>query len=674
MYCGKPLNLETGLDGAGLKQERDGTLYAGEWSAGLREGFGSAIDADGRVWTGLWKDDQLTGSCVCVYPANSSYAVFHGTLKDGEFQEGTAFFANGRLYHGIFTEWRGTAFDGEGALRFQDGRIYAGRWKNGGTDIGGVIRRVDGRVNGKLTNTRPDYIAKAWNQESDRIFFYGQAADGDVRNGTGINFYADNRVFAGTLRGGAKNGIAVLQNSNGTIQAGEWKNDIFQGQGVWVQRAEGKIVLYIGGFSQGLFHGRGIRLIYQNNAWNLSYYGDWAAGQRTGIGLCVFGERQIYFGGFQNDLRHGPGEIIAEDGSRIVSQWKEGEPAQTAALEVKSSSQKKERQTIPPRTPDKPAQAAALETEASGPEKEEQRNAVELYTLGKQAELEKRFKDAFNYFQQAAAQGHLNSILKVAYSYYRGIGVEANHTKAVEFYQKAAKGGNSKALCSLGACHIQGHGVPKSYEKAAGYFQKAADMGDTIACHYLAWCYEYGRGVSKNLEKAVEFYRKAANDGYAAAQYKLARCYETGQGIPQSWEEAVNWYRVSAKHGYVLARYHLAWCYRHRKGIPMDQAKAAEFYREAAELGYVYAQCGLGVCYYKGKGVEKNYTEAVKWLSKAVEKGNARANYLMGSCYEYGRGVTVNLETARRYYEISAQKNHRHAKEALRRLQNSMKG
>ena len=327
LYFGSKPSSDGSLSGAGLKKERDGTYYVGEWKNNLRDGYGAFFGIDGQVIISQWEGDRADGPSICVYSPDSQYVLFHGTLEKGNFKDGTAVFADGRLYHGIFSEWRGMEFDGEGALMFRDGRIYAGRWKNGGTDVGGVIRRKTGQMTGTLMNTRPGFEVESWPQDSEKRFFYGKTADEDVRNATGILFYSNGGYFIGTFRGGLKCGKGTIQDEDGRIRIGEWKNDRQTGGGIAFKKYAAGLRLYLGEFLNDQYNGEGTLMEYKNGCWTLLYSGTWRNGTYSGTGLLHLGDEKYYLGEFQDGLQNGKGETVDKDGLRAVSQWKMGSPS-----------------------------------------------------------------------------------------------------------------------------------------------------------------------------------------------------------------------------------------------------------------------------------------------------------------------------------------------------------
>lgn len=312
-------------NGIGLKRERDGSLYYGLWDNGIRQGFGTLCEPDGGLIVGTWENDKSASIMFKVYPIGSAQAIFCGKLERGKPKEGTLLCSDGKIYHGIFLEWNKENFNGEGALLWPDKRIYAGRWKNGGTDIGGVIRRADGRMTGTLSNVRKGYVAKSW-QEAEKHFFYGITDDEEVRNSYGILFYADGEFFTGELRGGQRTGLGVYRSPNERIYIGEWKNGIMHGQGMCIRWSADFIDFYVGEFKNSLYDGEGCFLCRKQGEWDFLYCGFWKGGKKSGEGILNLNEGKVYVGKFTEDQRNGVGETINSDGSRNAMNWKMGIP------------------------------------------------------------------------------------------------------------------------------------------------------------------------------------------------------------------------------------------------------------------------------------------------------------------------------------------------------------
>lgn len=325
-YYGNLSDNEKRQNGIGLKRERDGSLYYGFWEDGLRTGFGVLCEPDGSLAAGTWEKDKARNIMCKVYSSENGLALFCGKSERGKPADGTLLCSDGKLYHGIFTEWRKEEFDGEGALWWPDKRIYAGRWKNGGTDIGGVIRRPDGRMTGTLSNVRNGYVAKSWQEKAEKQFFYGITEDEEARNSNGVLFYMEGEFFAGGMRGGQRSGFGIYRSQNEDIYIGEWDNGDLQGRGMRIRWTVDSVEFYAGMFKNSLYDGEGCRLSRMQDKWDFIYSGVWKEGKKSGTGLLNLNDGEVYAGEFAEDQRDGAGESVGPDGTRNAMNWKKGVP------------------------------------------------------------------------------------------------------------------------------------------------------------------------------------------------------------------------------------------------------------------------------------------------------------------------------------------------------------
>ena len=159
-------------------------------------------------------------------------------------------------------------------------------------------------------------------------------------------------------------------------------------------------------------------------------------------------------------------------------------------------------------------------------------------------------EEFLKYTRMAADLGNADAQNELGVRYYKGEGVEKDHTKAAEWYRKAAEQGLAEAQYNLGLCYDKGEGVEKDHAKAAEWYRKAAEQGYADAQYNLSLCYYNGQGVEKDYTKAAEWVRKAAEQGLAKAQFVLGNFYDNGEGVKKDYAEAVKWYRKSAEQGF----------------------------------------------------------------------------------------------------------------------------
>jgi len=154
---------------------------------------------------------------------------------------------------------------------------------------------------------------------------------------------------------------------------------------------------------------------------------------------------------------------------------------------------------------------------------------------------------AFYWYQQAALQGDVASMVKVARMYYFEGGVPKSIPRALEWYEKAAKQGSGEAMYTLGNVYRDGKEVQKDDTKAFEYFQKAAVQGYYGTAFLVGNMYgecEYWNGdrvVPRDDKRAFEWYQKDALQGDGFAQAAIGLMYLHGEGVPKDNVMACVW-------------------------------------------------------------------------------------------------------------------------------------
>lgn len=110
---------------------------------------------------------------------------------------------------------------------------------------------------------------------------------------------------------------------------------------------------------------------------------------------------------------------------------------------------------------------------------------------------------AFQKFQAAAKEGHVDSQFNLGLMYEKGIGVVRNEKEAVAWYGKAAAQGNAPAQYNLGVMCENGRGTPVNFALANKWYRKASVQGDGLAIGNLGMLYIRGQGVKENKVAGV---------------------------------------------------------------------------------------------------------------------------------------------------------------------------
>ena len=99
---------------------------------------------------------------------------------------------------------------------------------------------------------------------------------------------------------------------------GEWKNGKSNGQGTWY--SPDGIVMYFGGYKEGMFHGIGTQFL----PGIFKYEGEYKYGKRHGQGIMTYFNGGTYVGEFKDGERNGQGTITYPNGRKYVGEWKDG--------------------------------------------------------------------------------------------------------------------------------------------------------------------------------------------------------------------------------------------------------------------------------------------------------------------------------------------------------------
>lgn len=175
-----------------------------------------------------------------------------------------------------------------------------------------------------------------------------------------------------------------------------------------------------------------------------------------------------------------------------------------------------------------------------------------------------------------------DELYQLATEYYN----DGNYEQALRYYEQAAEQGHSDSMLQIGWFYDNGYGVERNAYTATRWYQSAAEAGNAQAQFNLAWNYANGEGVDKKDDyEAFEWYYKAASQGHAVAQNNVGEAYYYGRGITLDYEEAVYWYLKSAEQDNSNAQYSLGWCYEHGLGVAVDHSEARYWYRKAEAQG-----------------------------------------------------------------------------------------
>lgn len=183
---------------------------------------------------------------------------------------------------------------------------------------------------------------------------------------------------------------------------------------------------------------------------------------------------------------------------------------------------------------------------------------------------------------ELAEAGDANAQVELGNKYYKGIGVEQNHSVAFDWCRKAAEQDHPRGQNAMGVMHRYGNGVEQNNSEALSWYQKAAAQNYPPAMSNLGVMYQYGRGVKQSYSEAAAWYRKAAQLENADAQFNLGWLYQNGKGVDKSDNQAISWYSKAAAQEHAGAQLNLGLIYMNGQETERNYAKAQELFRQAA--------------------------------------------------------------------------------------------
>ncbi len=164
-----------------------------------------------------------------------------------------------------------------------------------------------------------------------------------------------------------------------------------------------------------------------------------------------------------------------------------------------------------------------------------------------------------------------------------------NYREARDWLEKAASQGHSDAQFKLGQLFEEGRGGPRDIEEAVSWFRKAAERGHGTAMFRLGKLYEHGNGVPQSQKTANKWYRKAAKKGVADAQFEVAVRYLE----KDNYQKARPWLARAAAQHHGKAGWILGSLYLSGEGGPQDEDAALMYFRQAAWDGCIQAEWAL---------------------------------------------------------------------------------
>ncbi|XP_020797444.2 alsin isoform X2 [Boleophthalmus pectinirostris] len=224
-----------------------------KWLRSINQAVEQALCGGGQDSSGSWEPPVSRTATYMFY-------------KEGRLKEAT--------YEGW---WLAGKLHGRGVLKWPDGRIYSGEFRNG------------------LEEGYGEYIAP--NKTLHKNDFYqGYWKDGKM-HGLGTYRYANGEVYEGSFQNGMRHGHGMLRTgklntSSPSVFIGQWVNDKKTGYGVFDDITKGE-----------------------------KYMGQWQEHQRQGTGVVVTQFGLYYEGAFKDNKMMGTGILVSEDDTMFEGEF-----------------------------------------------------------------------------------------------------------------------------------------------------------------------------------------------------------------------------------------------------------------------------------------------------------------------------------------------------------------
>jgi hypothetical protein len=241
-------------------------------------------------------------------------ALYTGAFRDGQFHgQGSLLYADGSTYTGYFRNQRP---NGIGTLIDPKGNRYTGMWQDGKREGKGELHYADGsRVAGRWVADRLEGDVKLLYANADH---YAGQMHHDRIEGYGTMSYANGDRYTGEWQNNQRHGSGTMRYLNGVELQGNWRNDRLSVDWDRLGYTGPKETLL--SCNEGCPDGDHRFTYYDGTV----YYGQMVNGTPRGRGTVDFADGRTYTGYFEDHRPHGIGLMTYPDGRRSGGIWNAG--------------------------------------------------------------------------------------------------------------------------------------------------------------------------------------------------------------------------------------------------------------------------------------------------------------------------------------------------------------
>eukprot|EP00928_Gymnodinium_smaydae_P058432 TRINITY_DN4163_c0_g1_i3.p1 TRINITY_DN4163_c0_g1~~TRINITY_DN4163_c0_g1_i3.p1 ORF type:complete len:1144 (+),score=236.26 TRINITY_DN4163_c0_g1_i3:55-3432(+) len=219
--------------------------------------------------------------------------------------------ANGIKYEGPFVD---SDIIGRGKISYPDGAVYEGELWKGKRHGSGCHTRPDGctKYDGEWLEGRRHGFGRLSYDDAGRSYYEGEWRD-DRKHGHGKQVWPSGNVYEGQWNNGEMSGEGQMSWTDGPglpeVYSGSWDASLPEGTGTHTWLA-----------ASPQLPGKELPSQHMNNR----YEGEWARGQRHGVGTFYYASSAAYTGEWHENVKQGQGKYTSEDGHVFRGRFADG--------------------------------------------------------------------------------------------------------------------------------------------------------------------------------------------------------------------------------------------------------------------------------------------------------------------------------------------------------------
>ena len=280
--------------------------------------------------------------------------------------------------------------------------------------------------------------------------------------------------------------------------------------------------------------------------------------------------------------------------------------------------------------------------------------AAQMYSKGEYVAennetAQRYYKAALSGFLELESKGQADDNLyyKLGAMYKKGLGTEADISKAIDYFKRSAEMNNKNGLYEYGKTLIQGKYIEADLNKGLECIEKAMKLNNSNAKRFFALEYISGEYFSQDIEKGLFMLTECADKGDSFACFQLGQFYLKGEIVTQDLERAEKYLLLAEDNEFT--QYAFGKLYLQEEKY--DIQKAVDYFEKSADKN-MWSSYQLGRLYLFGADeLEKDKEKAVEWLTKSANDGNEYVQNMLNNIDDFENmllrntvmGLFVNL-------------------------------